>query len=66
LLSDLRASLVLEDFVCGGDDSRLCCMAPAYGQSVIATGRLSREYGGSTAHWRLREVRLCLDSRDGG
>jgi hypothetical protein len=38
LLTDVGASLALDDFGCRGDDSRVCCSAPAYGQTVIATG----------------------------
>jgi hypothetical protein len=41
---------------CAGDESRLCCGAPAFGQTVIATGVLS----GSAYHgWGLKDAVLC-------
>ena len=41
---------------CTGDESRLCCRTQAFGQLVIATGKL----GGSKVHgWDLRSAELC-------
>jgi hypothetical protein len=41
---------------CTGDESRLCCGAPAFGQTVIATGILT----GSARHgWGLKDATLC-------
>jgi len=43
-------------FACTGDESRLCCGAPAFGQTVIATGILT----GSARHgWGLKDATLC-------
>jgi len=47
--------LPVDSMACYGDDSRLCCSAPAYGQPVIATGRLEESDG----KWTLRESRVC-------
>jgi hypothetical protein len=53
-----EVKLLLENMVCHGDDSRLCCGVPAYGQPVVATGRL-RERDGT---WSLHEPTLCVES----
>lgn len=51
----------LEGLSCGGDESRMCCNAPALGQAVIATGELTV---GSplSAKWKLVNAELCLDN----
>ena len=51
----------LEGLSCGGDESRMCCNAPAFGQAVIATGELTV---GSplSAKWKLVNAELCLDN----
>jgi hypothetical protein len=49
---DLR----LDELVCAGDDSRRCCNAPAFGQTVIASGVLARD---SRHRWTLRSPRVC-------
>jgi hypothetical protein len=43
-------------FACAGDESRLCCRAPAFGQLVIATGELSgsKEFG-----WFIKDADIC-------
>jgi hypothetical protein len=52
-------ALRLEGMECEGDESRLCCSAPAMGQTVVATGTLEWEDGRGDAGWTLREPRLC-------
>jgi hypothetical protein len=47
------------DLNCRGDDSRLCCNGPAYGQPVIATGTLTWTYG----LWRISPAELCATRR---
>jgi hypothetical protein len=65
VLVDSNQGLALDGFSCGGDDSRICCNAPAYGQLVVATGRLVRpEYPG-TFPWHLSETQLCIDGETG-
>lgn len=51
-------ALRLEDLECQGDDSRLCCSAPATGQAIVATGRLEWD-GRGEGGWMLREPKLC-------
>jgi len=43
------------DYKCTGDDSRLCCEAPAFGQTVIATGVLTESAHG----WGLDNPIVC-------
>jgi hypothetical protein len=43
-------------FACIGDESRLCCGAPAFGQTVIATGVLT---GSARIGWGLQEATVC-------
>jgi hypothetical protein len=46
--------LSLPDYACIGDESRLCCEAPAYGQTVVVTGELGRRRG-----WILTTPTIC-------
>ena len=55
-------TLLLDRMGCAGDDSALCCNAPAYGQTVVATGLLEPAHGpfdpmGSP--YKLVDVALC-------
>jgi hypothetical protein len=53
-------TLQLEGFYCSGDDSQVCCNAPAYGQSLVATGKLEqRENGRGEKVWKLVAPTLC-------
>ena len=47
--------LRLDGVDCRGDESRMCCTAPAFGQAVIATGKLVGNYTG----WSLMAPELC-------
>jgi hypothetical protein len=50
--------LALSSLSCWGDDSRKCCNAPALGQTVIATGVLSRDYY-AAGTWVLSASTVC-------
>lgn len=63
VLRDDGASLELRGFKCVGDDSQLCCDAPAYGQTVVASGRLFPE-DPSGAKWALERVTLCVEDNN--
>ena len=49
--------LRLQSFECAGDDSRLCCNAAAFGQTVIASGTLTRSNDRS---WNLSAPNICV------
>jgi hypothetical protein len=51
-----EGKLALDGFWCAGDGSRLCCNRPAYGQQVIATGKLVDADG----RWQLKPAEVCL------
>jgi hypothetical protein len=60
LVGGADGALSIEGMWCGGDESRVCCNAPAYGQTVIASGVLSREpQERKTVGWRLSNVSVC-------
>jgi hypothetical protein len=55
-------TLAVDGLFCSGDESRACCNAPAFGQTVVATGRLKRdsgEIGLPAGSWRLVDARVC-------
>jgi hypothetical protein len=54
--------LALESLGCRGDDSRLCCNVPAYGQTVVATGRLVDEQG-LLGRYELHDAKLCVEEK---
>ena len=55
--------LGLKGLWCHGDDSELCCDAPAYGQTVIATGRLVPETESQVlGAWMLQDPEICIVS----
>jgi len=61
VLGDAPA-LELDELFCAGDDSGACCNAAAYGQLVIARGRLEatdRELDRYVAPYKLTDVTLC-------
>ena len=69
LLAGAAKTLALEGLYCKGDDSAACCNAPAYGQTVVATGRLEgiRVVGDPTASgWILREPSICVERTQAG
>jgi hypothetical protein len=69
VIGGVEEQLALASIECSGDDSRVCCNAPAFGQTVIATGVLE---GGPTGGWMLTGRRetwpwraapdLCVDA----
>jgi hypothetical protein len=54
--------LRLEGLYCSGDDSQVCCNAPAYGQTLVATGKLEPGINGSGENvWKLVAPTLCQE-----
>lgn len=54
---------------CAGDESRACCNAPAYGQTVVVTGRLEREHdswGNGSGLWQLASASVCQEAQARG
>jgi hypothetical protein len=56
VIGGAEEKLALATFECAGDDSRVCCNAPALGQPVIATGVLERTRRGT---WQLASPEIC-------
>jgi hypothetical protein len=52
-----RDGLKLQSLECRGDDSRVCCPVPAFGQTVVATGTLAQLRSG---RWMLTGPQLCV------
>jgi hypothetical protein len=46
---------------CGGDESRVCCGVPAFGQRLVASGYLGYT-GDYEPQWLLRDASLCLEA----
>ncbi len=64
VLGGATETLGLPDLSCSGDESLLCCDVPAYGQVVVATGRLTRathERSPADPRWILEDERLCVE-----
>lgn len=55
VLGNDKSPLLVEGLACRGDESRRCCAAPAFGQEVVARGRLVA----SGSRWILRNPQLC-------
>jgi hypothetical protein len=53
------AAVALSGFFCTGDDSAACCNAPAYGQTVVATGHLEPNSRGMGPRWILTGATMC-------
>jgi len=60
-------AIVLDGLGCGGDDSRLCCSLPVFGQTVVAVGRLAKDsrFAREGAHWALGGATLCEEDGAG-
>jgi hypothetical protein len=57
------AAVLLDRLGCGGDESGQCCNTPAFGQRVVAVGKLvhiTPEPGG--IEWQLDDPRLCSEA----
>ncbi|HEV3192969.1 MAG TPA: hypothetical protein VGY54_20825 [Polyangiaceae bacterium] len=64
VLGGAPRTLGLEGLFCAGDISLACCNAPAYGETLLATGRLTRESsptGFAASGWTLTDVSLCTE-----
>jgi hypothetical protein len=59
VLDGVPGPLALDGLFCGGDESETCCNAPAYGQTVVVTGRLTRSPSRWTSGWTIAEPTLC-------
>jgi len=58
-----ESAVLLDGLGCTGDESRLCCDTPAFGQIVIAAGRLRRSSdSGAAIPWELLEPKLCVET----
>jgi hypothetical protein len=56
-------AVLLDKLGCRGDDSRVCCDTPAFGEAVVAVGKLVRAPGESSGiEWRLDDPRLCSEA----
>jgi hypothetical protein len=55
-------TLELQGFYCSGYDGEVCCNAPTYGESVVATGRLTIPPAADSP--TLADATLCTDDAD--
>jgi hypothetical protein len=64
VLGGAAAPLGLLQKYCGGDESGVCCNAPAYGELVVASGQLQRgpSAPGERRGWMLYGVTLCSET----
>lgn len=62
-LGEPPRGLYLPMHPCGGDESRRCCPVPAFGQEVIAVGKLSLDDNVDGAAWRLTDTSLCIEKK---
>ncbi|HSU39547.1 MAG TPA: hypothetical protein VLJ38_08265 [Polyangiaceae bacterium] len=62
-VGDIPNGARLEGMGCVGDESQLCCSVPAFGQEVVATGKISPETDAwlvsKGTRWRLENATLC-------
>ncbi|HKO49665.1 MAG TPA: hypothetical protein VJV79_18175 [Polyangiaceae bacterium] len=57
-----KSPLLLGGLSCQGDDSQQCCNAPAFGQTLVATGRLRTGDHPHSELWVLDDPVLCLEA----
>jgi len=64
VLGGAPKTLALDGLFCSGDESEVCCNAPAYGQSIVATGQLvgAESPDPRTSGWTLAHATLCTES----
>ena len=55
---DADGLLSLDNLLCLGDESRLCCPVPAYGQQVRVEGKLARE---GPSNYVLQSPQICQE-----
>jgi hypothetical protein len=61
ILTVSGTALELSGLGCGGDESRVCCNVPAFGQRVVASGYLGYA-GDHEPQWRVRDASLCVEA----
>jgi hypothetical protein len=64
LVGGVAGTLPIDGLTCYGDDSRLCCNAPAHGQNVIVSGRLVRDDPYGQRGWHLVSATICETTAD--
>lgn len=64
-VGDIPHGARLAGLTCGGDESRICCEVPAFGQVVVATGYVMNELDSMIVsrggRWSLSDVVLCVE-----
>jgi hypothetical protein len=62
VLAGAPQALLLDGLFCAGDESAMCCNTPAYGQPVVAEGRLVHlSAAPPAARWKLVAPVLCSE-----